>query len=161
MGTRVPKADPGRAAAAKSFVVTPDAPAVGLLAMRVASIIRRSQQQSSFRLAAPDRADVRRAREALLSGVAATERTAMPRPGRHARQLTSMGLIFGAVTKDQRVDATSLVESLTSYADDLQALLERQQLRAPDDLLRYYERLTTEARRMTSSGGERVVRRGG
>lgn len=158
MPTPTPKAEATRGAA-KSFVATPDAPAVALLAMRVASIIRRSDQDPTFKLAPADRSDIQRAREALLGGVAATQRVAIPGPGRQTRQLTSMGLIFGAVTKAQRVNTASLVESLTRFANDLESLVVRRPLHDAEGLLGYYERLAAEARRMVSSGGERVVRR--
>jgi hypothetical protein len=128
--------------------------------MRVASIVRRSIERD--RVDAADRRDLRMAREALLSGVAATRSEDAVRPRALTRQLTSMGLMYAAAkTGRGRQDEMSLTGSLEALAADLRRLERQEKLEDPEALLSYYQRLAARARRQSSSAGERVIRTAG
>lgn len=134
-----------------------EAASVGLLAMRVASVVRR--WIALGRLDAADRRDVRAARDALIRGIEATRTADAARPRTMTRQLTSMGLMYAAAKKGRRrQDGSTLTESLEALAADLHRLDRRQPLEDPEALLGYYERLAARARRQSSSAGERVIR---
>lgn len=134
-----------------------EAASVGLLAVRVASIIRRAMAGAT--VDAADRQDLRDARDSLLASLAATRSQGVARPRALTRQLTSMGLMFAAArTSGRKQDPAEMASSLEALAEDLARLVRRQQLNDPESLYRYYQRLATRARQESSSSGERVIR---
>lgn len=140
-----------------SEAVGTEAASVGLLAMRVASIVRRSS--SDQQLDAADRRDLRAAREALLRSIGAARSVDSAHPRSLTRQLTSMGLIYAAAkTGRRRQDEKTLTGSLQLLVADLERLEHFKEPQDPKGLLSYYQRLSARARQQSSSAGERVIR---